>query len=258
MKSMKFFSWYILPVLFCLAFASCEKDNYNAPDCTIEGKIVDHLGQPYQVNHGADILRIRELSWAKDESTYIENRRLKVQQDGTYRHTKMFSGTYRLLPYDGAFFPYDDVNRDNDDAGELVEIKGNVTQDFTVTPFLTLEWVQKPVVDADGYLSCSIKFKRNQKQGYEMPNLRRAGLQVSRSVNAGAADSDLFNTDINITNDRENTEITFRTVRPLKYTGINYWVRVSMSCQQASTASNYPGIAKESRNFTTVEQIFVP
>ncbi|MDR2119871.1 MAG: DUF3823 domain-containing protein [Tannerella sp.] len=258
MKLMNFFNYYILAILFCLTFTECETDNYEAPDCTIEGKIFDHLNQPFQVNQGASIIRIREVSWAKDSTMYTANRTLKVQQDGTYRNTKIFKGTYRLLPYSGAFFPYDDVNSDNDDAGELVEINGTATQDFTVTPYLTIEWVQKPVVDSEGYLNCSVKFTRNQKQGYEMPDLRQGKLHVSRSVNAGAADGSLFTAPFNITNDMEGQELTFRTDIPVKYTGIDYWIRVSMNCQTAAgkPETNYPGMGAD--NFTTIEKIHVP
>jgi len=260
MKRMKFFNFYILSVLLCFVFTACELDNYDAPDCTIEGTIMDHRNQPFQVNHGAEIIRIREMSWAKDEDTYTANRTLKVQQDGTYRHTKIFKGTYRLLPYSGAFFPYDDVNLDGDDAGELVEMRSNstTTRDFTVTPYLTLEWVKKPTVDAQGYLNCSVKFTRNQKAGYKMPELRRGSLQVSRSVNAGAADGSLFTTPTNISNAQEGEEIEFKTVIPLKWTGINYWVRVSIEVQAVSgdPDTNYPGLPAS--NYTTIEQIFVP
>ena len=257
MKHMKFLNYYILSALFCLVFTGCEIDNYDAPDCTIEGKLSDHNGQPFQVNQGADIIRSREISWAKDSTTFTANRTLKVQQDGTYTHTKMFKGTYRLLPYRGAFFPYDDVNADNDDAGELVEINGSAKCDFTVTPYLTLEWVQKPTVDAEGYLHCSVRFKRNQKAGYEMPDLRQANLQVSRSINAGASDGSLFTAPKNITNDMEGTEISFKTDIPLKYTGIDYWIRISMNCQTAAgkPETNYPGMGAS--NYTTIEKIHV-
>ncbi|GHT61718.1 hypothetical protein AGMMS50239_13250 [Bacteroidia bacterium] len=255
---MKVFNYYISFILLCLTFTACEIDNYEDPDCTIEGKIFDHQNQVFQVNQGAAIIRIREISWAKDSTTYTANRTLKVQQDGTYRNTKIFSGTYRLLPYSGAFFPYDDANQDNDDAGELVEIKGTATRDFTVTPYLTIEWVKTPYVDAEGYLNCSVKFKRNQKPGYEMPDLKQASLSVSRTINAGAGDGDLFNTPKTITNDMEGTEVELRTMKPLKYTGIDYWVRVSMNCQTAAgkPETNYPGMGAS--NFTTIEKIHVP
>ena len=259
MKNIKFLNpVFFLFVLFCLAFVGCERDNYDAPDCTIEGTIYDHQNKPYQVSQGAEVLRIRELSWAKDAETYIANRRLKVQQDGTYRNTKIFKGTYLIFPYEGAFFPYDDINRDKDEAGDLIEIKGKVTKDFTVTPFLTVEWVKKPYVDSNGYLNCSVKFTRNQKTGYNMPNLRQANLQVSRTINAGAADGSLFSTRPNISNDMEGQEITLRTSRALKYTGINYWIRVMIDCQSVSgdATTNYQGVS--SGNYTTIEQIFVP
>lgn len=257
---MRFLNYYIMSVLLCcLALTGCEIDNYDAPDSTIEGKITDHRNEPFQTSQGAGIIRIREVSWGtNDTTTFISNRTLKVQQDGTYRNTKIFNGTYRLLPYSGAFFPYDDVNLDGDDAGELVEIKGSVTKDFSVTPYLTIEWIKKPEVDANGYLSCSVKFTRNQKSGYDMPDLKQAKLYVSRTVNAGAADGSLFTAPLNITNNMEGTEIQFKTDIPLKYTGIDYWVRVSMNCQTAAgnPSTNYPGMGAD--NFTTIEKIHVP
>ena len=258
MKNMKFLNYYISSVLLCLAFTACEIDNYDAPDCTIEGKILDHTGQPFQVNQGADIIRMREISWAKDSTTFTANRRLKVQQDGTYVNTKIFKGTYRMMPYSGGFFPYDDINADNDDAGELVEISSKATRDFAVTPYLTLEWVKKPTIDAEGYLICSVRFKRNQKSGYEMPDLRQANLQVSRSINAGASDGSLFTAPKTITNDMEGAEIEFKTDIPLKYHGIDYWIRISMNCQTASgkPETNYPGMGAS--NYTTIEKIHVP
>jgi len=258
MKHIKFFNYSILSVLFCLAFTACEKDNYDAPDCTIEGQLYDHLNQPFQVQQGAEIIRIREISWAKDSTTYTANRTLKVQQDGSYRNTKLFKGSYRVLPYSGAFFPYDDVNSDGDNAGELVEINHTATQNFKVVPYLTLEWIQKPAVGADGYLSCSVKFTRNQKPGYEMPDLKEAVLHVSRVINADASDAELFTKPMTITNDQEGTEILFKTDISLRFTGINYWIRVSMNTQTASgkPQTNYPGMGAS--NYTTIEKLFVP
>ena len=256
---MKFFNYYILSALFCIvAFAGCEIDNFDAPDCTIEGKITDHTGQPFQVSHGASLIRMRELSWANDDpDVYIANRTLKVQQDANYRHTKIFKGTYRMLPVGGAFYPYDDDFRQNeDDAGEIVEINGTATKDFSVTPYLMIEWVDKPSVDADGYLSCSVKFKRIQKPGYEMPNVYRANMSVSKVMNATSGDGELFRNQITLNNNMENQVITFKTSRALKYYGIRYRVRISMTCQQASAASNYPGMGAS--NYSTIEDINVP
>ena len=55
-----------------------------------------------------------------------------------------------------------------------------------------------------------------------MPDLKQASLSVSRSVNAGAGDGTLFNTPMTITNAMEGTVIQFKTVIPLRWTGIDY------------------------------------
>lgn len=255
---MKVLSKYIAFVLCCLLAMSCKIDNYDSPNATIEGTIYDHNGEPLQVNHGSGYIRAREISWAKEEGDFIGNQTLRVQQDGTYRNTKWFAGEYRLLPYSGNFFPYDDEKKDADDAGELVKISGKTTKDFTVTPYLTIEWVKKPTVTSDGHLECSARFKRNQKAGYEMPDLNEAYLRISRSINAGAFDAELFPTRVVLTNDMEGDEISFRTAIPLKYTGIDYWIRVSMNCQTASgkPETNYPGV--QQANWSTIEKIHVP
>jgi hypothetical protein len=246
-------------LLLCAIFTvSCEVDNYEGPDATIQGTVYDHLGQPLQVSHGAEIIRTREISWAKDSATYIGNQTLHVQQDGTYRNTKWFAGTYRMLPRAGAFFPYDDALLDDDDAGELVEINGTVTRDFTVTPYLTVEWVKKPVVTAGNYIECSVRFHRNQKGSYGMPDVKEAWLLVSRSVNTNSRWLDLYPVSLTLTNSMEDQELNFRTAIPVKYTGIDYWIRISMNCQTAAgkPETNYPGMGSD--NFTTIEKIHVP
>lgn len=257
--NMKLFNkCFFLIALFGTLLSSCEMDNYDGPDATIQGALYDMDGNPLQVNQGSSYIRMREVSWgAGKDDAYIGNQTLHVQQDGTYRNTKWFSGEYRMLPYAGNFYPYDDEKQDGDDAGELVKISGTTTKDFKVVPYLTLEWVKKPYVTADGYLECSIRFKRNQKPGYDMPDLRESYLRISRSINASAFDGQLFQTKKTITNDMEGTEITYRTDIPLKYTGIDYWVRVSMNCQtvKGNPKTNYPGIGAE--NFTTIEKIHV-
>ncbi|MDR1091301.1 MAG: DUF3823 domain-containing protein [Prevotella sp.] len=251
---------YILIVLSSFFAASCEMDNYEGPDATIQGVIYDGISNtPLQVEHGSGIIRLREISWAKgDTLAYIGNQKLKVMQDGTYKNTKWFSGEYKMLPHSGPFFPYDDEYVDGDDAGELVTIKGVTTKDFIVIPFLSLEWVVKPTLLSDNRIHCVVRFKRNQKTGYEMPDVKEAWLQVSRVVNASARDLYMFPKSIVLTNNMENTDIEFISDVPVKYTGKSYFVRVVMNCQTAAgkPETNYQGIG--SNNCTTVEEVIVP
>lgn len=256
---MKKITYYIAFILIAFSAFSCEMDNYDEPDAGIEGVIYDHEGKPLQVEHGSDIIRIRELSWAKgDENAYIGNQRLKVMQEGNYQNTKLFAGEYLMLPYSGAFFPYDDTNQDNDQAGELVNIKGTVKKDFAVTPYLSIEWVKEPTVTSDNYIECSVRFKRNQKAGYEMPDVREAWLLVSRTVNTSARDLELYPRQLDLTNAMEGTVLEFKTAKPVKYTGINYYIRVSMNCKTADgkPETNYPGMGAS--NFTDVKKVTIP
>ncbi len=247
-------------LLCCFMLAACEIDNYDGPDATIQGTIFeDQAHQPLQVDQGAGIIRIRETSWTKgDTSAYVGNQTLKVQQDGTYRNTKMFSGDYLMLPYSGPFYPYDDEHLDADNAGELVKIKGTITKDFTVTPYLSIDWVEEPTVTADNRIRCSVRFKRNQKPGYEMPDVREAWLLVSRTINTSARDLDLYPRKLDLTNNMEGQVISFISDRAVKYTGIDYYIRVSMNCQTAAgkPQTNYPGMG--ANNFTTIQKVRVP
>lgn len=252
---------YCLMVACGVVAVSCEIDNYDGPDATVAGVLYDHTGQPLQVNHGAGYIRAREISWEGAETGFISNQTLKIQMDGTYRHTKWFSGDYMMLPYGGNFFPYDEEKLDADDAGELVKIPsgGNVTQDFTVTPWLTLEWVKKPSITADGYLECSVRFKRNQKGSFRMPDLNESYMRVGRSVNAaGSADGTLFPDRMVMTNDMEDKEIAYRTKIQLKYGDIDYYVRVQINCKAVAgdASTNYPGVQESC--WTTTEKIHAP
>lgn len=253
-----------ITIVICLMlFASCEIDNYDEPDATIQGVFYDHNGRPLQLNHGSEYIRMREISWAKDDpNKFTANRKLKVQLDGTYRNTKQFAGDYRMFPVEGNFFPYydaNDPNKDGDNAGELVRISGVTNQDFTVTPYLTIEWIETPMATPDNFIECAVRFKRNQKAGFEMPDLREARMQVSRTINpSGGNDGDLFPTPMVLTNDMEGKVIRFKTARAVKWTGIDYWIRITMNCQTAAgkPETNYPGMGQV--NCTTIEKIFVP
>jgi hypothetical protein len=251
---------FMILLVFAILAVACEMDNYDGPDAIIQGVIYDsETKAPLQVEHGSGIIRLREISWAKgDTLAYVGSQRLNVMQDGTYKNTKWFSGEYLMMPHNGPFYPYDDEKLDGDDAGELVTIKGTTTKDFTVTPFLSLTWVVEPVLLPDNRIRCVIRFKRNRKAGYEMPDVKEAWLQISRVVKASARDLNLFPVSIKPANDMEGQDIEFVSAIPVKYTGKSYFVRVVMNCQTAAgkPETNYQGVG--SNNCTTVVEVKVP
>jgi len=232
---------YIIPLIFALCiFVSCEKDNYDAPEATIQGKILDHNGNLLQTEQGNGNMRIKmeELSWAgDDESIAITPQYLNMRQDGTYINTKWFAGEYRMTPVEGAFYSYKT-------EGESVQIKGISTQDFTVIPYLDIEWVKEPVLTPDNFIEASVRFKRNAKEGVNMPNLNNAILCVATTQYCGNNNKDgqLFNGTQKITNDQEGTVIDFKTSMAVKYTNTTYWVRVGICCDDTYKKYNYTDI----------------
>ena len=258
-----FFSNYIAVILCLVLTTSCEIDNYDGPNATIQGVILDQNGNPFHIDHNSEYIRMREVSWAKgDENIFIANRRIAVMQDGTYLHTKQFEGDYLMFPSNGNFFPFYEADceiRDAEEAGVPVRISGVTTQNFNVTPYLTIDWVVEPRLVEGNYIECVVRFTRNQKPGFDMPNLQFGNMRIGRTIYPSRSHlAEFAPQQLNVTNDMEGEEITFRTITPVKWTGINYYIQVTMNCQAVpgNTATNYPGIG--AWNGTTIKSVFVP
>lgn len=142
--------------------SSCSKiDNYDGPTETLEGRIIDAgTGQNVQSEVSGDNgngtrIRLLETSWSNNPTPL----NLATKQDGTYRNTKIFAATYKMIA-EGAFVPMDLPG--NDKSQTVTVGGGGVTNvDFTVDPFLRIEWVGEPVVDnANGTVSVNVRVTR--------------------------------------------------------------------------------------------------
>lgn len=231
---------YIISILaLVFSFYSCETDNYDDPDAQISGRILDPNGNLLQTEQGKDNMRIKmeELSWANgDPEVAITPNYLNMRQDGTYINTKIFSGKYRMTPIEGPFYPYDE-------AGETVDIKGSVTKDFTVIPYLDVSWVNEPSLTSDNKITCSIQFKRNAKTGASMPDLNNAKLFVSTTQYVGNNNKDdqINGGTVTVTNSQEGSTITF-TSNAVKYASMTYYVRVGVCCNDNYKKYNYTDV----------------
>jgi hypothetical protein len=221
---------------------SCEVDNYDGPDAQIAGRIIDHNGNLLRTEPGSSNMRIRmdELSWAKgDTSIAVIPRYLNVKIDGTYVNTKIFSGTYRMLPVEGAFYPYDE------DEADTIDIKGSVTKDFVVTPYLDVNWVDEPHLTTDSCVEASVCFVRNAKEGVFMPDLLNARLCISSNQYVGNNNyyTDIISGAVAVTNAQENTTIVLKS-KKLKYFNTDVFVRVGVCCDDAYKKYNYTTIIR--------------
>lgn len=110
-----------------LMLHSCELDNYDGPNATISGRIIDReTGELIQqdVINGTQI-EYQELGYENPAYQYMI-----FKADGTYTNNLMFAGDYTMQ-----------VKRGNCIETELAEItvKGNTVYDFEVTPYLRIK-----------------------------------------------------------------------------------------------------------------------
>jgi hypothetical protein len=149
-----------------LLLGSCSLfhvDNYEAPDETLQGEVVDvATGEPVLTDQGSEGIRVRltELSWTGVE-TPTHNPDFYCMPNGTFQNTKLFKGTYNIR-IDGPFIPLYRTNTDNvllADETQTVEISGVTRVKFEVQPFLKLEWVGEPMV-SNGKITARVRVTR--------------------------------------------------------------------------------------------------
>lgn len=159
-----------------------------------------------------------------------------------------------MTPIEGAFYPYDE-------EGDIVDIKkgATTTHDFTVVPYLEVEWVNEPhlMAEDNNRIEATIKFTRNANpkdaEGEDTrPAVSEIYLFVSSNqyVGNGNCYDDIISTGMppnagKVTTPlflQENREITLRTSREVKYTNTRYYVRVGVRCNDQYQKYNYTTI----------------
>ncbi len=150
---------YLALSLTVITACSKKIDNYASPDQTLQGSIIDAgTGKNVQSEVSGDNgngtrIKLLEISWSDNPTPLY----LATKQDGTYINTKVFAATYKISA-EGAFVP---LVQPDDDKSQTVTVKGGVTTvNFTVEPFLEVEWAGDPVLNADGTITAQVKVTR--------------------------------------------------------------------------------------------------
>jgi hypothetical protein len=115
--------------LFVIAlFSSCEIDNYDEPDGTLTGRVIDAVtGLPISTEQPQGFrIRYEEISWSENPTAQF----FWGKADGTFNNTKLFPGKYLVTPVEGAFVTPEPKEAD------IHSGKTN-TVDFTVTPYIS-------------------------------------------------------------------------------------------------------------------------
>ena len=136
-----------------LSLASCQKiDNWDVPGARLYGNVIDsYTGTNLAMDNNDWQIRIWDKTWEEmNPGTVAQYQSLAVMRDGVYNNTKLFPGTYNMLPYDGPFWPVDTVKG--------VVLKNETQQDLTVTPYLqVLNFNATLVGDTALTLTCTVK-----------------------------------------------------------------------------------------------------
>ena len=139
-----------------------ELDNYDAPEETLKGRVVDMDGNPVLTDQGSEGIRVRlmDLEW-EEMGGQVTPQDFYCKMDGTFQNTKLFPGSYNVT-VDGPFVPLvmDDANGvPIKDRSQTIEINGVTEIEFQVQPFLKVELVDYPSV-ADGIITAKVKVTR--------------------------------------------------------------------------------------------------
>lgn len=111
--------------ILTLGLAACEKDNYDGPDAGLSGKFIDsQTGEMVE----QDIIRGTQIEIV--ENGYTSPQYLVVKNDGSYANSLLFSNSYKVTPVRGNFIAV---------QSQEVNISGQTTLDFTVTPYIRLK-----------------------------------------------------------------------------------------------------------------------
>lgn len=178
---------FLLFATIIFSLSSCMGiDNWDEPDCTFYGTVIDsYTGEPLLASQNDWQIRIWEKSWTGHAEGATSQQDLRIKQDGTYQNTKLFAGTYHMLPYDGPFWPVDTVRN--------VQLSRSTKQDFTVTPYLQIidfetevgmynfGTADNPSIRPSLTFYCRIKAPRRDG----LPNIRDIQAFLSRTVFCG-------------------------------------------------------------------------
>lgn len=119
-----------LVLLTVIVFSSCnllEIDNYDGPNASIEGKILDiETGELVE----QDIIDGAQIEYIEHGFENPEIQYMIIKNNGTYQNNIMFAGTYTMSLLRGNFVSIKD---------QEVIVKGHTVQDFKVQPYIRIK-----------------------------------------------------------------------------------------------------------------------
>lgn len=118
---------YLLAFITIMMTGSCELDNYEGPDATVFGSIIDsETGELV----GQDIINGAQIEYIEHGYDNPATQYMIIKNDGTYRNNLMFSGMYTIKPVRGNFVPMEEAKE--------IKINGDTELNFEVQPYIRI------------------------------------------------------------------------------------------------------------------------
>jgi|SRR5690554_763880 len=139
--------------------SSCELDNYDGPDATLQGSFID--GETQELVQ-QDIIRGTMVKIIEHGYDPVAPQYIRAQPEGTYVDKMLFPNTYTIQPERGNFVQVE--------PQEIV-IKGETTLDFVVTPYIRVK--EASIAKVGDKILATFKLQQNVPN-----NVGRIGLYV--------------------------------------------------------------------------------
>ncbi|MDR0413691.1 MAG: DUF3823 domain-containing protein [Dysgonamonadaceae bacterium] len=222
MKKKRILILYLFTAILVL---SCEIDNYNEPDGTLTGQVIDAMtGKPLSTEQPQGFrIRCEEISWSDTPTAQF----FWGKADGTFNNTKLFAGKYRITPVEGAFVMPDpkEVN---------IRSGATTTVDFTVTPYISFSNVS--IVKEGNTVRATFTLTRNVATA-ALQDYRVFATVATPYVGTQLFDNDISTSATNI--GESDLEVPVSVLLPENFvSGKTYYIRIGARCQNSSGRYN--------------------
>ena len=202
----------------CIWMTSCEVDNYEEPDATLTGTVIDATTGKGLITEQPNgfLIYYKEIA---AEYPSAQFRTFQGKADGTFNNSKLFAATYEVYPGLGAFV-VPDVQTVKLSPGS------ETTVNFTVTPYVSISNVS---MTKAGSNALTVQFTLSKNAGtiqdyriFATNKTPLVGSNITDNVGGGAVALQESDLGMSISVDLSGFE-----------TGYKYWVRVGARCNEA-------------------------
>ncbi|SHF76175.1 Protein of unknown function [Salegentibacter echinorum] len=214
----------IIALLLFIVVACSEKDNYSAPNKTLQGAIIDRETGDSIPSQSPNGLRVRLYDQGYQDPQPID---FWGMQDGSFKNTKLFGGDYKVVVDNGGFYSEDTL---------AVSLPKNEPLNIEVLPILRIRANAKAGEDN----SIIVDYELSETKPEEGKIMRRSTL-VSNTpyvdINNFVNSNPFINTES--VSDSLITTTTYRdTIRGLE-SNTTYFVRIGARTDNVGNRYNY-------------------